>query len=66
MSQPTITARLEDGPLHGTKVEVESLQGRPPLTLDLPSRDGGDACRYCLEGLVQGGDSANYTFLYRV
>jgi hypothetical protein len=66
MSDPTITARLQDGPLNGTKVEVGQLEGRPPMTLDLPSGDGGAACRYCLDGLVQGGDSAVYTFLYRV
>jgi hypothetical protein len=66
MAQPTIVARLEDGPLDGTKVVVESLEGRPPMTLDLPSVDGGAACRYCLDGLVQSGESAIYTFLYRV
>jgi hypothetical protein len=65
-TQPTIIALLEDGPLHGTKVKVDSLQGRPPLTLDLPSGDGGAACRYCLDGLVQSGGSATYSFLYRV
>jgi hypothetical protein len=66
MAQPTITARLQEGPLNGTKVVVDSLEGRPPMTLDLPSTDGGAACRYCLDSLVQGGDSAVYTFLYRV
>jgi hypothetical protein len=66
MVRPTFLARLEDGPLNGTKVVVESLEGRPPLTLDLPSVDGGDACRYCLDGLVHSGESATYTFLYRV
>ena len=66
MADPTITARLHDGPLNGTKVEVGKLEGRPPMTLDLPSTDGGAACRYCLDSLVQSGDSAVYTFLYRV
>jgi hypothetical protein len=66
MAQPTILAKLHDGPLNGTRVVVDSLEGRPPMTLDLPSDDGGAACRYCLDGLVQGGDSAIYTFLYRV
>jgi hypothetical protein len=66
MSQPMITALLDDGPLKGDKVQVASLEGRPPMTLDLPSRDGGDACRYCLDGLVQNGGSAIYTFLYHV
>ena len=36
------------------------------MTLDLPAKDGDGTCRYCLEGLMQGGDSAIYTFLYRV
>jgi hypothetical protein len=66
MSQPTITAVLEDGPLKGTRVEVESLQGRPPMTLDLAGRDGIQMSRYCLDGLTQGGSSATYTFLYQV
>jgi hypothetical protein len=66
MLRPTVIARLEDGPLSGTKVQVEWLEGRPPKTLDLPGRDGGDACRYCLDGLVQNGAAAVYTFLYRV
>jgi hypothetical protein len=66
MAQPTITALLDDGPLKGAKVQVASLEGRPPMTLDLPSRDGSDPCRYCLDGLVQNGASAVYTFLYRV
>jgi hypothetical protein len=35
------------------------------MTLDLEADDGG-TCRYCLEGLVQGGESAAYTFLYRI
>ena len=61
-----ISACLDDGPLKGTKVDVESLEGRPPMTLDLPAKDGDGTCRYCLEGLKQGGDSAVYTFLYRV
>ena len=61
-----ITAVLQDGPLRGTKMEVESLAGRPPMTLDLPSGDGGAESRYCLDSLVQGGDSAIYSFLYRV
>jgi hypothetical protein len=66
MAQPTITALLADGPLDGTRIEVEPLEGRPPKTLELPSVDGGADCRYCLEGLVHGNGSALYTFLYRV
>jgi len=61
-----ITARLEDGPLKGKAVDVEPLEGRPPKTLDLPADDGEGTCRYCLEGWMQSGDSAIYTFLYRV
>jgi hypothetical protein len=66
MSQPTISAVLSDGPLKGTRVDVESLQGRPPMTLDLAGRDGTEPCRYCLDSLTQGGSSAVYSFLYRV
>ena len=66
MSQPTITALLDDGPLKGTSVVVESLEGRPPKTLDLPADDGDGTCRYCLDAWVQSGRSAVYTFLYRV
>jgi hypothetical protein len=62
---PTITAELEDGPLKGDSMEVEVLEGRPPKTIDVPAEDG-DACRYCLAGWVQTGQSASYTFLYRV
>ena len=36
------------------------------MTLDLPAEDGDGTCRYCLKGLMQSGDSAVYTFLYRV
>lgn len=61
-----ISARLDDGPLKGKTVEVDSIEGRPPKTLDLPAADDDGTCRYCLEGLMQGGDSAIYTFLYRV
>ena len=32
MHQPTITAVFKDGPLKGTRVQVESLEGRPPMT----------------------------------
>ena len=62
---PTITARFEDGPLVGSSLAVEVVEGRPPKTLDLPSAEGG-TCRYCLAGWVQSGRSATYTFLYRV
>ena len=41
------------------------IEGRPPKTLDVPA-DDGTTCRYCLEGWMQSGSSARYTFLYRV
>ena len=62
---PTITATFKDGPLAGRSIEAEVLEGRPPKTLDAPA-DDGSMCRYCLEGWVQSGRSAEYTFLYRV
>ena len=61
---PTITAMLSDGPLAGSTIEVEVVEGRPPKTLD--AADDAGTCRYCLEGWVQSGGSAVYTFLYRV
>jgi len=60
-----ITASLDDGPMKGKHVKVDMLQGRPPMTLDLVAGDG-TTCRYCLDRLVQSGQSAIYTFLYRV
>ncbi len=62
---PTITAALDDGPLRGTRVEVQVVEGRPPSTVDVPA-DDGSTCRYCLAEWVQRGPSATYTFLYRV
>lgn len=62
---PTISARLNGGPLEGRSVEAELVEGRPPKTLDMPAEDGS-MCRYCLAGWVQSGPSAEYTFLYRV
>jgi len=62
---PTIVALLEGGPLDGTRIETEVIEGRPPKTLDL-SADDGTTCRYCLADWVQAGPSAIYTFLYRV
>jgi hypothetical protein len=62
---PTITAMFQDGPLAGRRLEVEVLEGRPPKTLDAPA-DDGSMCRYCLEGWMQSGRSAAYTFLYFV
>ena len=62
---PTITATFEDGPLEGSRVEVELVEGRPPKTIDAPA-DDGSTCRYCLAGWVQSGRFAVYSFLYRV
>jgi hypothetical protein len=62
---PTITATFKDGPLEGSTVEAEVVEGRPPKTIDAPA-DDGSTCRYCLAGWVQSGRSAVYTFLYRV
>jgi len=64
-SGPTISAMFKDGPLAGRSIDAEVLEGRPPKTLDAPA-DDGSMCRYCLEGWVQSGRSAEYTFLYRV
>ena len=61
---PTITARLSDGPLAGTSVEVEVVEGRPPKIVDQPDPEG--TCRYCLADWMQSGSEAAYTFLYRV
>jgi hypothetical protein len=62
---PTITAMFSDGPLEGTSVETEVVEGRPPKTIDMLAEDGS-TCRYCLAGWVQSGRSAVYAFLYRV
>jgi hypothetical protein len=63
--EPAISARLQDGPLAGSSIEAEVVEGRPPKTLDVPA-DDESTCRYCLAGWVQSGRSAEYTFLYRV
>ena len=65
MSAPTITAKLDDGPLNGRRIDAEVVQGRPPATVDVPA-DDGTTCRYCLAEWSQGGPSAVYSFLYRV
>jgi hypothetical protein len=62
---PIITATFKDGPLGGSSIEAEVIEGRPPKTIDAPA-DDGSTCRYCLAGWVQSGRSAVYTFLYRV
>jgi hypothetical protein len=60
-----VQALLEDGPLQGTTVEVEAVEGRPPKTVDVP-HDKGGVCRYCLAEWTQEGMTAAYTFLYAV
>ena len=59
-----VSASLVDGPLAGRRVDVDIVEGRPPITIDVPTQDGS-ACRYCLEALKQGGSSALYTFVSR-
>jgi hypothetical protein len=61
----TIIAALDDGPMRGTRIEAQVVEGRPPSTLDVRAPDGS-TCRYCLADWVQSGPSAVYTFLYRV
>ena len=58
-------ALLTDGPLQGKPVEVEPVEGRPPMTIDLQAEDGG-TLRYCLVELNQKGTPADYSFLYAV
>ena len=62
---PTITATFKDGPLGGSSIEAEVVEGRPPKTIDVAA-DDGSRCRYCLADWVQSGRFAMYTFLYRV
>jgi hypothetical protein len=64
-SGPTITAKLEDGPLRGKRIEMEVVEGRAPYTIDVTA-DDGSTCRYCVADWAQGGPSAGYTFLYVV
>jgi hypothetical protein len=60
-----ITAQLRDGPLKGRTLDAQPVEGRPPKTIDAEAADGG-ICRYCLAEWEQAGQSAAYTFLYRV
>jgi hypothetical protein len=62
---PAVQALLEDGPLRGTTVEVEAVEGRPPKTVEVPDDKGG-VCRYGLSEWTQEGMTAAYTFLYAV
>jgi hypothetical protein len=58
-------AVLIDGPLEGTKLEVEPVEGRPPSTVDAAAGDGR-TLRYCLAEWTQTGPSAEYSYLYPV
>jgi hypothetical protein len=58
-------ALLTDGPRQGESIEVEAVEGRPPMTVDLPN-EGDGTLRYCLSELNQEGMTATYTFLYAV
>ena len=51
--------------MQGESIEVEAVEGRPPMTVDLQS-EGDDTLRYCLSELNQDGMTAAYTFLYAV
>jgi hypothetical protein len=62
---PLIAAKLADGPMAGTTVEVAAVEGRPPKTVDVDG-PGGACSRYCLAEWRQSGQSADYTFLYDV
>jgi len=56
-------ALLEDGPHKGRTVEIETLEGRAPMTVDLPVGNGG-VSRYRLGDLTQEGITASDPFLY--
>ena len=58
-------AVLTNGPLKGTKLDVEPVEGRPPSTLDVPDADGR-LLRYGLAEWMQEGMSADYSYLYPV
>ena len=58
-------AVLLDGPLQGTTLQVEPVEGRPPSTVDVPQEDGS-TLRYGLAEWMQSGMSADYSFLYPV
>jgi hypothetical protein len=60
-----VRATLREGPLAGERMDIDLVEGRPPKTIDVPTRDGS-VCRYCLEELVQSGSSAVYGFVFRL
>jgi hypothetical protein len=63
---PTVTALLGDGPLDGRQLDVATIEGRPPKTIDVPGDQGDASYRYCLAHWEQAGPTAEYTFLYEV
>jgi hypothetical protein len=60
-----LSLSADDGPLRGTRIEAQVVQGRPPSTVDVRA-DDESTCRYCLTEWTQSGPSAKYTFLYPV
>jgi len=44
-SGPTITAKLDDGPMKGQRIETEIVQGRAPSTIDATADDSGTCWR---------------------
>ena len=62
---PTIEAKLSDGPLAGSTIEVATVEGRPPKTIDIDGTQGARS-RYCLTEWTQAGKSAAYSFLYQI
>src|SRR3954466_14453815 len=62
---PTVPALLEDGPLRGRTLDVATVEGRPPKTIDVPADDQG-LFRYCLTHWEQSGPTADSSFLYQV
>jgi hypothetical protein len=44
-SAPTVTAKLDDGPMRGKRIETEIVEGRAPYTIDVAA-DDGSTCRY--------------------
>lgn len=62
---PVVTAELADGPMAGRTTVVETVEGRPPKTIDVDA-PGGARIRYCLDEWEQAGSSAKYSYLYEV
>jgi hypothetical protein len=38
---PTVAVNLNDGPLQGKSIETAVVVGRPPMTIDVATGDGG-------------------------